>query len=473
MSVLPSLLRLPRRLLDERPIFWRLPIIAGVLILAAGINYIVTGPSARMILILILGMIAGVAGLLVLWRWPAVGLVMIIPANMFVSFAVGTGSETGINATVLLIIALLGFWLFDLIAVRRELKLVESRTFLPLFIFIGVAALAFISGQLPWFVAVSSAPLTAQLGGLAVFALSAGAFLLAAHLIREMVWLERLVWTFLVLGAVFIIIRIVPGMFRSYGALYQWGSTSSQFWTWLAAISLSQALINRRLRPQWRAALFLLFAGTIYVALVMTYDWKSGWIPPLIATAVIVSLRSWKLGALLIMGGLLLGPTLLSSLVASDEYSYSTRVDAWLILLEIIKINPLLGLGPANYYFYTPQYEIRGYQVSFNSHNQYLDIIAQLGFLGLLPLLWFFGEVGRLGWSLRQREPGGFAQAYVYGALGGFVATVVSGMLGDWMLPFVYNVGIVGMRSSVLGWLFLGALVAVDHMTRQSRTATA
>jgi hypothetical protein len=38
-------------------------------------------------------------------------------------------------------------------------------------------------------------------------------------------------------------------------------------------------------------------------------------------------------------------------------------------------------------------------------------------------------------------------------------------MLGDWVLPFVYNVGFGGFRASVLGWLFMGGLVALEQMT--------
>jgi hypothetical protein len=49
----------------------------------------------------------------------------------------------------------------------------------------------------------------------------------------------------------------------------------------------------------------------------------------------------------------------------------------------------------------------------------------------------------------------------VIGALGGLVGTVVSGMLGDWFLPFVYNVGLEGMRASMFIWIFLGGLVAL------------
>jgi hypothetical protein len=161
-----------------------------------------------------------------------------------------------------------------------------------------------------------------------------------------------------------------------------------------------------------------------------------------------------------------------AGVVSSEDYSVSTRLDAWLILAQIIKFSPILGLGFANYYWYTPLFPIRGYAVSFNSHNNYVDIVAQTGLVGLVFFLWFLWEVGRLGWRLRERVPEGFAQAYVYGTLGGLVGTVVIGMFGDWVLPFFYNVGLIGFRTSMLSWLFLGGLVSLKQIVKsQNYTA--
>ncbi len=76
---------------------------------------------------------------------------------------------------------------------------------------------------------------------------------------------------------------------------------------------------------------------------------------------------------------------------------------------------------------------------------------------------------GRLGWELRERVTDGFARGYVYGCLGGLGGTLWAGMHGDWVLPFVYNIGLGGFRASMLGWLFLGGLVAVEQGSRGDR----
>jgi O-antigen ligase len=146
-------------------------------------------------------------------------------------------------------------------------------------------------------------------------------------------------------------------------------------------------------------------------------------------------------------------------------------LDAWKIVLEIVKVNPILGLGPANYHWYTPLFPIRGYAVKFNSHSQYVDLIAQTGLLGLACFGWFAWEMARLCWRLSRRAPEGFARAYVYGAFGGLVGTMAAGFLGDWVLPFFYNVGMNGFRSSVLSWVFLGGLVVIEQLLEESPAA--
>jgi hypothetical protein len=457
--------RLPRRWLDQIAKLWLRPlVIVGVLLASAR-----WAPRAsQRHLALLVG--AGMA--LVFLRWPPLGLATLIAASLIVPFAIGTGTQTSLNVTVLLLPLLIGLWLFDMVAHQRQVRLLPSRPAWPLLALVLVATLAFISGQLPWLAFAQTAPLRAQAGGLAVFLLSAGAFLLVAHQVRDLRWLQRLTWLFLALGGLHVAARLLPSPGRFVLRLFPPGATGGLFWTWLVALAFSQAAFNRRLHLRWRLALGGLVLATFYANLFQAQSWASGWLPPLVAVLATLWAGAPRLGLLTTLAAGVLAARntqeVINLIMINEEYSLVTRLEAWRILAEILKVNPILGLGPANYYWYTSLYPLLGWYVKFNSHNQYVDIIAQTGLLGLACFLWFAWEVGRLGWRLRARVPAGFAQAYVYGALGGLAGTLAAGMLADWVLPFVYNVGLDGFRASVLGWLFLGGLVSLEQITRQA-----
>lgn len=436
---------------------------------AGGVAELLRDP---LILLIPLGVFA-----LIMLRWPQLGLVGLIIAGIAIPFRIGTGTTTRLNSAVLLLGLLLVLWLFKMFVEQGRIYLMPSRTVLPLLLFVLVAILSFAIGQLPWYVFADKASLNAQLGGLAVFILAAGACLLVGNQLRELRWLEAMVWIFLALGAVHIIGYIVPGLGQYTSRIIQRDTfTHSVFWIWLAVLAFSQAFFNHKLHPGWRFALVILFLGTTYVSVIRDGDWTSGWLPAFVGLFAILWVSRSPLAWLSIVAGIALVIAKLDSfqnlLMAGNEYSLMTRLEAWRIVGEIVRVNPLFGLGPANYYWYTPLFPILGYSVEFNSHNNYVDMVAQIGLLGLACFLWFAWELGRVGWGLRFQVPSGFAQAYVYGALGGLAAMLTAGMLGDWLLPFIYNIGIGGFRASLLGWVFLSGLLALEQIFTRPGTQT-
>jgi len=441
---------------DSRP-WLRSLLVFGLLLVNIALALIASQQKMTLAPLLFLGI-----GLVILClRWPYMGLIIASLAGLIVPFY----GPSGLNITVILVALLLGLWLLDMIVRQRQIRIVPSRTTWPLLAFLVAAIISFGAGQLPWFTFARNAPLGAQLGGLSIIVLSIGTFLLVANQVRDLGSLSKMTWAFLVLGALFLLTKSILPAWGIFDAdIFQ--TMGSLFFIWLVALAFSQALINRDLHPGWRIALAGLVLITLYFYFYQRFDHKSGWIPLLVCLIVIIGLRSWRAGLVLAAAALLIVLTLSTGLIASEEYSLTTRLDAWSIVFQIIKVNPVFGLGFANYYWYTPLFPISGYEISFNSHNNYVDIIAQTGVVGLVCLLWFFGQVGVLGWQLREKVPPGFAQAYVYGALGGLAGMVVVGMLGDWVLPFFYNIGLNGFRASMLGWLFLGGLVSLEHMTR-------
>jgi hypothetical protein len=411
------------------------------------------------ILTLLVAGLVGLGGMLVLLKYPNLGFILIFLGGIFVPFS----GPAGVNAAVLFVAVLIGIWLMNMLVVKRQFHFINSRVLLPVVALLGISVIAFAMGQVPWFVFANQAPLDAQVGGFAIFIFSLGTMLVAAHLIEDIKWLQIITWTFIGLGALYMggrLLRLPVDRF------YNWAFTAgSMFWTWLVALAFAQAVFNTKLKMYLRVILYGIVFVTIFVAFVQANDWKSGWVPPLVAIGLILGLKYKRLMLLAIPIALMVVAYLAIDLIASDEYSWGTRVDAWLIVLEISQVSPILGMGFSNYYWYTPLFPIRGWRVSFNSHSQYVDLIAQVGILGLLSFLWIFFEASRLGWRLAEKElPDGFARAYSYGVLGGLAGSLMAAFLVDWILPFVYNIGFNGFRASILFWIFLGGLVSIEQM---------
>jgi hypothetical protein len=46
-------------------------------------------------------------------------------------------------------------------------------------------------------------------------------------------------------------------------------------------------------------------------------------------------------------------------------------------------------------------------------------------------------------------------------------------MLGDWIIPFYYNGGVLGFRSSLLFWVFVGGALSLRRMVAATATVRA
>jgi O-antigen ligase len=392
-------------------------------------------------------------------------LILVIIAGMFVPFSIGTGTQSSLNAAILMVVLLIGLWIFQMVALRSSGIHHVSASFWPAIALIGSGLLSFGFGQFNWFPTPGASD-SAQFGGVMIFVLSAGTFLLVSHHLQHAVTLKWLAFVYVGFVGLYVVANVVDPLGNLVIHFYQRLTNESMFWAWFAAMGFSQAVFNTRLKLPVRVVIGLLVACGLYVAWFQKQGWTSGWFPMVVAIAVTVFIARPKLavpGGLVIVLLLFINSQIVSSevMVGDNEYSMVTRLAAWDILFQIIKVSPIFGLGPANYYWYTRLFPIMGYNVVFNSHNNYVDLIAQNGLIGLGVYLWFFWAVGKDIWKNSRRTREGFDRAFLYGCFGGLIATVVAGMLGDWVLPFVYNIGLEGFRSSVLPWMFLGGAIAL------------
>lgn len=442
----------------------RSPWVTGGFVLAILFASLVVGQLPGSLQTLLLLGLGALAAVVVLYAFPGIMFPSLIFLSLFLPLSIGTGTGTDINGAVLVLCGYFGFWLLKTLSYREAIVLPQTRATWALLGLLATGFISFLAGQLPWFSRMSTAPLAAQLAGLSLFLFSAMAFFLVPLQIQKLSWLKHGSWLLLAIGGVYLLGRVIPGPIgRGIDDLFSGGSTGSVFFVWLGALSFGQFLFNRRLQPLVRGALFVFIAALLFVLFIQTGGWKSGWMPLLVTVGTIAILHEPRLALLAAPVAVYFGLDAMSFLVQGDEYSLSTRLEAWQIIGELVSVNPILGLGPANYHYYTPLIPIRGYFVRFNSHNQYVDLIAQTGLVGLAFYSWFLVEVGLLAWRLRLRVKEGFASGYVYGAIGGLAGVIAAGFLGDWVLPFVYNIGLAGFRSSILAWLFFGGLLVIER----------
>lgn len=418
----------------------------------------------------VFGLVA-VIGLLVQLENPFLGLAVLVA--MAVAFPLEFRGPAGVMmSTPLPLTALVcAVWLLRILVVSRD-AIDSSRVVYAALALMGVTLLSFGMGQFPWF-ASGGAPLPAQIVEVGLFVLSALLFLAVGHQVESLAQLKWLTWILIGAGAIAATVQSFPDQLALVGRMTtRPGSVGSLFWTWLLALSFSQALFNRQLSPFARACLLGVTGLVLFHGLVQVRSWASGWLPPLAAMGVIMLMRFPRLtigvGMVAVPVALLFGGDLVASLMGEESYSLSTRQGAWATLWGLVERSPILGTGPANYYYLTENISIMGWYVRFISHNNYQDLLVQTGIVGLLVFVWFALEAMGMILRLRHRLAPGFPTAYLIGALGGLAGSMLSGMLGDWIIPFYYNAGILGFRSSLLFWLFLGGVLAMKRMAERA-----
>jgi len=419
-------------------------------------------------------LIAAMIGGIYLIRNPHWGPSLIIFAALVVPFTLGTGTEVSINAAMLLLIFLFGLWLLDAIVLRKQIEIPKSPPAVILLMLCVAALLSFVIGQLNWIPFAPHAPIKAQLGGLALYFISAISFLLPILSIKDVIWLKRMTWLFLIFATGYLILSTFPGL-RFMAHYFNESSAGSVFWIWIAAIATSQGFFNKRIPVFARIALIGITFGAIASRFFLYGDWISGWLPPAITILTVLLIGKPLLGVIATIMAGFYGLFHLNNFLSNisyfvssgEEYSFVTRMDAWKIMGKLIAVNPITGLGPANYHFYTVIYPLRGYFVQFNSHNQYIDLLAQTGVISLFLFLLFFISLALIALRIKRNTVDDFEKSYSIGVIGASAGMLACGMLGDWVIPFVYNIGFDGFQASMIGWLFLGGLLIIatknDH----------
>lgn len=398
--------------------------------------------------------------LLALWAFEQ--LVLMIPlVALLITFSLPTGTESRVSLVMLLVLLLGGVWIATALLLRGSRRLVPSPLNAPLLAFSAICliSLAWSMGFRDPLVHVPGKFLVVQLGACATMVLSPVATLLIANFVRTPERLRAVGLSFIVAGVLWAIAFVLKIQQPAV-------NTRGLFTAWFTAVGYAIVIGQPRL-PTWsRIGLSLLLLLHLYDRLIIGIAWLSGWVPAVVALVLITWLRSRLAGLVLLLALALVIWTQQSFIQthifqeAEADGSYE-RLTLWELNLGLVSEHPLLGTGPAGYAVYYLTYHP---EEARSTHNNYLDLVAQLGIVGALCWLWLMVATLIEARAVLRHAPPGWLRTLGLAAAGGLVGAVVAMALGDWVLPFAYNQGIEGYRYTVFSWIFLGVLISVRQL---------
>ncbi|PDW02893.1 O-antigen ligase family protein [Candidatus Viridilinea mediisalina] len=392
-------------------------------------------------------------------------LVLIFPLTaLAMRFAeIPTGTESPLHISLVLSLGLVGIWIVTMF-VRRDWQVPKTSFNASLFVFMAICCIS-----LPWGILWrdpilnmaamgGSFPIT-QTASLASMLVSMCIPFLVGYYIDSEWKIKFYLAAFVIGGTLMTMTQLLE--------IEQDILTDAGLWgLWYVAILFSIMLTLPGVAWHWRALCLGLIGMHLYLVVILNSGWLSGWVPGIIGIGGVIFLYSRKYFFIMVLclALLAIGPasSYIETVIEEEkEEGGMERLDIWERNLGIVAQHWLFGMGPAGYAPYNMTYfpwDAR------STHNNFFDVVAQFGVVGLLTWFWFMGASLWFGLQTVNRAPPGFLRTVAIIATGGWAGALASMMLGDWVLPFAYNQGIRGYPYTVYSWLFLGLLVSVHRL---------
>jgi O-antigen ligase len=238
-------------------------------------------------------------------------------------------------------------------------------------------------------------------------------------------------------------------------------------------LPLTLALSFIQTRTRYRLALLTLF-GLGTAAMILTLS-RSGWgglaLGSLLTVWLVARRRGFRLRRLLptllplgisvILIAILFWQPIMVRLLAPSPYSVSFRLNLARVALEMVKAQPLIGMGLNTFKEVMPEFDPQGLFASRSAtvHNIYLLVAAETGLLGVGAFLWFLVGLFQVGISLARSKDDLYV-ALAAGICGGFLGLLAHGFL-SWLfrLDSIFT----------LFWFLVGLLTAVARLEIKAR----
>ncbi len=418
---------------------------------------------AAIIAVLPLGLMAG----LYLIKNLEYTLLAVLFTAAFIPFSIPTGRGSPLVASLILSMGLAGIWFLKMVIVEKRFSLIQSPVNTPAIGFMIVTLISVLWSTLlrDPFIYVSSSFLFVQIGAACVMVISPAIMLMTANFTNHLRLLQIMFSIMLLIGFL--------GLVENFAGINLFVNIGGITAMWVIALCTGVALFQKNLNKKYQSGLLLITGLWVFWSFFLHRSWLAGWLPGLVALAVIFFFYSKRLlliGIIFLVGYFLINTALFSQDISKETAeSGFTRLAAWQANWSVTKDHLLFGTGPAGYAAY---YMTLFPTNAMATHSNYVDIIAETGVVGTFFYLWMFGAMALQGYRLiqRLRGQGDFQEALAVALFGGLIGCIIIMGFGDWLLPFAYTQTIAGYSYTVYSWLFLGALLALDHLTRDQKS---
>jgi len=225
---------------------------------------------------------------------------------------------------------------------------------------------------------------------------------------------------------------------------------------------------------RWRGGLWVL-VGLTFPVLFLT--WARGSVLAFLAEMLVLAFMLWHwapavLSALMAGVGFLLVspsvkvwaatmPSMLHQLTEPERLMY------WQAALNMVRAHPIIGVGVNTFVKAYSHYRIASDHftgIGPYAHNQYLQLAAELGLVGLSVFLWLLIRVFRTAVWRGAGRRGATSEAIVgAGLAAGLIGYLITGCLES---ALFYG------RTSMIFWTLIGLCLAIDRLAHSSDVDT-
>ena len=206
------------------------------------------------------------------------------------------------------------------------------------------------------------------------------------------------------------------------------------------------------------------------LGVIMTFG-REAWVGLFLAVLIMVALgtKNWSILLVLLIPLILLFIPGVSDFFDPTKVYGADRFTIWQDAYNIWLRSPYFGVGAGNYQFFD---RIYGHDQVGVAHNQYLEVLAEMGIQGLICLIWLLIAVGIQIFKSFKEAKTNLGKAIALAYIGFYTNIIFGGFFTGIFIPSSAAGGGTGpFVEASYRWLLLGLVLSIPNWEKEEETA--